>query len=226
MDGVMSTHNAGHAPQEHTTQVGKVTTALDIKLQHQFPLPAQAPSSKKPKAAKRTTAVPKDSSKKQKPVQTDKSQSTRGNSTQTPASKIHLHAKPQVRAKQARVLRTTQALLQTLEQVPALTLTEVQSGERGKRKATAKPSSQPKRKPSAVKPTTAGKSRNKEQSQQDSQEHGKQPAIPASKTRQLAQPALTKKRKAAVLTSAVKKATPSKTRVQTRTARPSKVSGS
>jgi hypothetical protein len=50
--------------------------------------------------------------------------------------------------------------------------------------------------------------------------------VTVHKTRQPAKPALTKKRKAAVLTSQVKKPTPNKTAARTRTARPSKASGS
>ena len=53
-----------------------------------------------------------------------------------------------------------------------------------------------------------------------------QPKVTVRKTRQPAKPVLTKKPKAAVLTSQVKKATPSKTAARTRTARPSKASGS
>jgi hypothetical protein len=55
---------------------------------------------------------------------------------------------------------------------------------------------------------------------------GSQAATPALLTRQPAKPALTKKPKAAVLTSQGKKATSSKTAAQTRTARRSKASGS
>lgn len=93
------TQPAGPALQEPMTQTGKVTTVLDTKPQPQFPSPAQAPSSKKPKAVKRTTAASKGTSKKQKPVATGKSQSTRGSSTPTPASKTRQHAKPAAKAK-------------------------------------------------------------------------------------------------------------------------------
>ena len=55
---------------------------------------------------------------------------------------------------------------------------------------------------------------------------GSQAATPALLTRQPASQAPTAKRKAAVLTSQVKKPTPSKTAARTRTARPSKASGS
>jgi len=55
---------------------------------------------------------------------------------------------------------------------------------------------------------------------------GSQAATPASQTRQPVKPALTKKPKAVVLTSQAKKATLSKTAARTRTARPSKASGS
>jgi hypothetical protein len=55
---------------------------------------------------------------------------------------------------------------------------------------------------------------------------GKSAAIPVSKTHPPASPAQTPKRKAAVLTSAGKKTTQSKTAAQTRTVRQSKARGS
>jgi hypothetical protein len=86
----------------------------------------------------------------------------------------------------------------------------------------------PKPKSSAVQKTKAVASRKQtpKPAQPISGKAGSQAATPASQTRQPASQAPTAKRKAAVLTSQVKKPTPSKTAARTRTARPSKVSGS
>jgi len=79
---VEQTQTAGLANKVHTTQAGnKRSVATPTK--HRKSLPVQQPSPKKPKVAKPTTAVSKDSSKKPKPVQTAKSRTTAGNSTQT-----------------------------------------------------------------------------------------------------------------------------------------------
>ena len=99
----------------------------------------------------------------------------------------------------------------------------------GSRQAVRKPASQkPKSKASAAQQTKAVASRKQKPkpARQTSGETGLQVATPASPTRQPAKPALTKKPKAAVLTSQVKKVTSSKTVAQTRTVRPSKVNGS
>jgi hypothetical protein len=105
------------------------------------------------------------------------------------------------------------------------------SGENGLQVATtaSQPASQlRKHKSSTVQKTKAAVSRKPipRPAQLTSGKAGSQAATPALQTRQPAKPALTKKPKAAVLTSQVKKATPSKTAAQTRTARPSKASGS
>jgi hypothetical protein len=100
---------------------------------------------------------------------------------------------------------------------------------RGSRLAVRKPVSQkPKSKASAAQQTKAVASRKQKPkpARQTSGGTGLQVATPASPTRQPAKPALTKKPKAAVLTSQVKKATSSKTAAQTRMVRPSKASGS
>jgi hypothetical protein len=97
------------------------------------------------------------------------------------------------------------------------------------RQAVRKPASQkPKSKALAAPQTKAVASRKPKPkaARQTSGGIGSQVATPASPTRQPAKPALTKKPKAAVLTSQVKKATPSKTAARTRTVRPSKASGS
>jgi hypothetical protein len=97
------------------------------------------------------------------------------------------------------------------------------------RQAVRKPVNQkPKSKVSAAPQTKAAVSRKPrpKPARQTSGGTGLQVATPASPTRQPAKPALTKKPKAAVLTSQVKKATSSKTVAQTRTVRPSKVNGS
>jgi hypothetical protein len=100
---------------------------------------------------------------------------------------------------------------------------------RGSRPAARKPASQkPKSKALAAPQTKAVVLRKPKPkpARQMSGETGSQSATPASPTHQPAKPALTKKPKAAVLTSQVKKPTPSKTAARTRTARPSKASGS
>jgi len=143
--------------------------------------PAKLKTKRKSKVAQPTTPV-KSRKAAQKPAQ--ETLGNRGQLSKTPASQIRLPVKPAVKAKAARVPSIKAALLSQLERVPALTLTEAQSGDLGQAKATAR------------------------------------------KTRQPASQAPTPKRKAAASTSAVKKATRSKTPVQTRTARQSKASGS
>ena len=99
----------------------------------------------------------------------------------------------------------------------------------GSRPAVRSPAKKsPKSKSSAAQKTKAVVSRKQtpKPAQPTSGKAGSQAATPASPTRQPAKPALTKKPKAAVLTSQVKKPTPSKTVARTRTARPSKASGS
>lgn len=186
--------------------------------------PPVSPKLKRKLKAVHKTTVDKLSKQIQKAAQVEHGQG--GSQAATPASPILLHAKPAVRAKQARALRITQEALQALERVPALTRTEVQSGERGKRKVTASPSSQQKPARKAAKSTTAGKSRSKEPSQQDKQARGQQSVTPAPKTRQPAPQAKTRKQKAAVSTTPAKKGTQGKTHVQTRTVRSSKARGS
>jgi len=105
------------------------------------------------------------------------------------------------------------------------------SGENGLQVATtaSQPASQlRKHKSSTVQKTKAAVSRKPipKPAQLTSGKAGLRPATPALPTRQLASQAPTPKRKAAVLTLAGKKVTPSKTAAQTRTARPSKASGS
>jgi hypothetical protein len=75
---------AGLAPQTPTTKAGNKRSVATTKRQRQLS-PAQQASQKKPKVAKSTTAVSKDSSKKPKPVQTARSRTTAGNSTQKTA---------------------------------------------------------------------------------------------------------------------------------------------
>jgi hypothetical protein len=97
------------------------------------------------------------------------------------------------------------------------------------RQAVRKPASQkPKSKASAAPQTKAVASRKPKPkpARPTSGVTGSQAATPVLLTRQPAKPALTKKPKAAVLTSQAKKATSSKTAARTRTARPSKASGS
>jgi hypothetical protein len=99
----------------------------------------------------------------------------------------------------------------------------------GSRQAVRKPASQkPKSKTLAAPQTKAVVLRKPKPkpARQTSGETGSQSATPASPTHQPVSQAPTAKRKAAVLTSQVKKPTPSKTVARTRTARPSKVNGS
>jgi hypothetical protein len=86
----------------------------------------------------------------------------------------------------------------------------------------------PKRKSKAAQPTTAVVSRKAapKPAQTTPGNRGLLPKTLAPQTRQPASQAQTPKQKAADSTSAVKKATRSKTSVQIRTVRPSKVSGS
>jgi hypothetical protein len=95
---VQPTPIAGPAPQELIQQFGKVPSVQDTDPQRQLSL-AQPRSQKKQKAVKQTTVVSKGTSKKQKPAQTGKSQSTRGSSTPTPASKTRQHAKQAAKPK-------------------------------------------------------------------------------------------------------------------------------
>lgn len=105
MGGATPTQLAGHAPQEPTTLAGKATTALGTKPQSR----ARPRSSKKPKVAQSTTAAQECQSKKQEPVPTGKTPSTRGSSTQTPASKTRRPALPAPTKKPKVAASTTQA---------------------------------------------------------------------------------------------------------------------
>jgi hypothetical protein len=90
---VLPTQTAGLANKAHTQQVGnKRSVATSTKPRKS--LPVQQPLPKKQKSAKPTTAVSKDSSKKPKAVQTAKSRTTAGNSTQTVAPRTRQAAKP------------------------------------------------------------------------------------------------------------------------------------
>jgi hypothetical protein len=102
--------------------------------------PVKSKTKHKPKVAQSTSAV---ASRKaaQKPAQT--TTGNLGQSSKTPASPIRLPVKPAVKAKAARVPSIKAALLSQLERVPALTLTEAQSGELGQAKATARKTRQP-----------------------------------------------------------------------------------
>jgi len=123
---------------------------------------------------------------------------------------------------------TAPSLLTVEQPSPSVKLLPAKST-RGSRPAARKPASQkPKSKASAAPQTKAAASRKPKPkpARPTSGGTGSQSATPASQTRQPASQAPTAKRKAAVLTSQVKKPTPSKTVARTRTARPSKASGS
>jgi hypothetical protein len=142
-----------------------------------------------------------------------------------PAARKPVSQKPKSKASAAQVGTTAQ--LRKQKQKPA----RPTSGENGLQVATtaSQPASQL-RKPKSLtaQKTKAAVSRKQtpKPAQLTSGKAGLRPATPALQIRQPASQAPTPKRKAAVLTSQVKKATPSKTAAQTRTARPSKASGS
>ena len=69
----------------------KPKAAQSLKCQRQSPVRPRL--SKETKAAPQTKAVSKDTSKKPKPVQTDKIPSSRGKTTPTPVSKTRPHVK-------------------------------------------------------------------------------------------------------------------------------------
>ena len=148
--------------------------------------------------------------------------STRGS---RPAARKPASQKPKSKASAAQVGTTAQ--LRKPKQKPA----RQTSGGTGSQPATtaSQPASQLRKpKSSTAQKTKAAVSRKQTQkpAQPTSGKAGSQVATPALLTRQPAKPALTKKPKAVVLTSQVKKATPSKTAARTRMARPSKASGS
>lgn len=95
---VLQTQTVGPVLLGRTHQSGKVPFVQDTSPQLQSS-PVQQASPKKPKAAKQTTAASKGTGKKQKPAATAKSQSNRGSSTQTPASKTRQHVKQAAKPK-------------------------------------------------------------------------------------------------------------------------------
>jgi hypothetical protein len=132
---------------------------LGLLLKTPVSQPASQSPKRKPSVAQPTTQV---KSRKQTPKPAQITSGKDGLQAQTPAFPIRLPVKPAVKAKAARVPSIKAALLSQLEQVPALTLTEVQSGDLGQVKVTARktrqPASQaqtPKRKAAAL--TSAGK---------------------------------------------------------------------
>jgi hypothetical protein len=102
--------------------------------------PASQSPKRKPSVAQPTIQV---KSRKQTPKPAQIISGKDGLQAQTPVSQIRLPAKPAVKAKAARVPSIKAALLSQLERVPALTLTEVQSGELGQVKVTARKTRQP-----------------------------------------------------------------------------------
>jgi hypothetical protein len=93
MGGATPMPPVGHVPPVRTTEDGNSSTAQATKPPLQPQSPVQAPSRKKPKAARQTTPASKSTSKKRKPAQTGKSQPSDGNSTQTPARRTRRHVK-------------------------------------------------------------------------------------------------------------------------------------
>ena len=142
-----------------------------------------------------------------------------------PAARKPVSQKPKSKASAAQVVTTAQ--LRKQKQKPA----RPTSGETGLQVATtvSQPASQLRKpKSSTAQKTKAAVSRKQipKPAQLTSGKAGLRPATPVLQIRQPASQAPTSKRKVAVLTLAGKKATPSKTAAQTRTARPSKASGS
>jgi hypothetical protein len=118
---------------------------LPKTLVPQIQSPARTQLKLTQEAAQQTTAVVKPGKKKStahQEVTANQSKPT-GSKSKTPAFPIRLPAKPAVKAKAARVPSIKAALLSQLEQVPALTRTEVQSGVLGQVKATARKTRQP-----------------------------------------------------------------------------------
>jgi hypothetical protein len=113
---------------------------LGLLLKTPASQPASQSRKRKPSAAQPTTQV-KSLKQTPKPAQTISGKD--GLQVQTPAFPIPLPAKPAVKAKAARVPSIKAALLSQLEQVPALTRTEIQSGALGQVKATARKTRQP-----------------------------------------------------------------------------------
>jgi hypothetical protein len=106
--------------------------------------PVSQPASQSPKR-KLSVAQPTIQAKslKQTPKPAQIISGKDGLQAQTPAFPTRLPAKPAVKAKAARVPSIKAALLSQLERVPALTLTEVQSGDHGQVKVTARKTRQP-----------------------------------------------------------------------------------
>ena len=113
---------------------------LGLLLKTPASQPASQSSKRKPSVAQPTTQA---KSRKQTPKPAQTISGKDGLQAQTPAFPIRLPAKPAVKAKAVRVPSIKAALLSQLEQVPALTLTEVQSGALGQVKATARKTRQP-----------------------------------------------------------------------------------
>ena len=151
----------------------------------------------------------------------------RAKRTQASPQPVRNHASKKPKAKSS----TAQAGITAQSRKPKQKPAQLTSGENGLQQATpaSPPASQSrKRKPSAAQPTTQAKSlkQTPKPAQITSGKDGLQAQAPVSQTRQPAPKAQTPKQKAVVSTSAVKKTTRSKTPVQTRTVRQSKVRGS
>ena len=122
----LPTPAAGLAPLEHMMRLGSRTSAMESLPPLQ--LLAKAASPKKPKAARRTSAASKSTSKKPSVAQTEKSPSSRGNSTQTPASRTPQPALPESKPKPKRARPTKAASKPTPAKAPAKTRTARPSG--------------------------------------------------------------------------------------------------
>ena len=130
------------APSRKAAQKPAQTTNGNLGLLLKTPAsqPASQSSKRKPSVAQPTTQA---KSRKQTPKPAQIISGKDGLQAQTPAFPIRLPAKPAVKAKAARVPSIKAALLSQLERVPALTLTEVQSGDLGQVKVTARKTRQP-----------------------------------------------------------------------------------
>ena len=91
---VPPTQTAGPVGPEPIAQTGSKPSVEEDTYLHPLPRPPARPRSrKKPKPVQSTSQASSGTSKKQKAAQTDKSPTSGGNSTQTPARRTRRHAK-------------------------------------------------------------------------------------------------------------------------------------
>jgi hypothetical protein len=128
---VQPTQTAGPVDPEHMTQAGSKPSAEDTHPRPHLPQPAQPRSRKKPKVVQLTSQGLSGTSKKQKPVQTGKSPTTGGNSTQTPVPPTPQVASQAPTKKQKAADSTSRGKKPTPNKTSALTRTARPSKGRG-----------------------------------------------------------------------------------------------